>query len=212
LLKNARNYRKFFRRSSILNVFADIRQLPTSNRSIRLENRSALLRRWRFTQSGQLLDPSREQYLFPEQRDLLRMLEVMSEAEVVQLADCGTPLFQIQLRLTDFSLEACAKRSTTDLLEEESRQESFLALAARLDSVRTSFQQACLLFNLSHNEAAWISRFCPQELHLLARDPAMVLVPAVNPAYFIASATRKLTSVERTVLGSVARGRAAAMH
>ncbi len=163
-------------------------------------------------QSGQLNDPRLEKRLFPNQRDLLQMLDVMTEREVEDLADCGTALFGIELRPTEFSLDACAQYVVTDPLEQAARDESFLALTARLDSIRTSVHQACLMFNLSRNEASWLSTFCPQELQLIARDPAMVLVPAVNPAYFIASATRTLTNVERTVLGSVARGRTAAMQ
>lgn len=162
-------------------------------------------------QTGELLDPRTERRLFPNQRDLLELLSIVDESEVMTLADCGMPLFGFQLRPTEFSLEACAQYPKEGELEEAARAEAFIALAARLDSIRTSLEQACLLFNMTRTEAAWLSRFCPQELHLLARDPAMVLVPVVNPAYYIAAATRALSPVERTVLGSVARGRSMAV-
>lgn len=179
-----------------------IRHLPTPDRSVRLENRSALLRRWRLKQSGALDDPRLLNRWFPGQRDLLDMLDALTREEVEQIADCGTPLFGLQLRCTDFSLDACATYSVSDTLEQESVQESFLALSARLDSVRTSMQQACLIFKLTHSEAGWLQRFCPQELQLLARDPSMVLTCMGSTEYFIAAAMRLLTPVERTVLGS----------
>ena len=191
---------------------ANFRHLPTSIRSIRMENRSALFRRWQLMTSSSLTDPRLEKRLFPNQRDLLQMLQVMTEPEVEKMAECGTPLFCIQFRPTEFSLDACAHYPVSSPMEEAACDESFLALTARLDSIRTSFQQACLMFNLGRNEAAWLSSFCPQELRLLARDPAMVLVPAVNFAYFVASTTRTLTAVERTMLGSIARGRTAVMQ
>ncbi len=182
-----------------------IRHLPTADRSVRLENRSALLRRWSLLRSGALDDPRLLNRWFPGQRDLLDVLHALTREEVEQLADCGTPLFGLQFRCTDFSLDACATYTITDSLELQSVQESFLALSARLDAVRTSMQQACLIFNLAHSEAGWLQRYCPQELQLLARDPSMVLTSLASAEYFIAAATRTMTSGERTVLGSVSR-------
>lgn len=181
------------------------RQLPTADRSVRMENRSALLRRWRLLQAGALDDTRVVNRWFPGQRDLLDVLDVLSQDEVEQLADCGTPLFGLQLRCADFDLNACASYSIKEALEVDSVQESFLALSARLDSVRTSVQQACLIFNLSNSEANWLQKFCPQELQLLSRDPSMVLTTAVSKDYFIAAATRSMTAVEKTVLSSVSR-------
>lgn len=180
-----------------------IRKLPTLSRSVRHENRSALLRRWRLKQDGRLEDPRVVNRWFPGQRGLLELLDVLSLEEVERLADCGAPLFAVPLRCTEFSLGACASYSLTDAFEQECVEESFLALSARLDSVRTCMQQGCLIFNLTYAEAAWLSSFCPQELHLLARDPSMVLTAAASSEYFIAAATRSLTTVERTLLGSV---------
>lgn len=189
-----------------------IRKLPTSSRSVRHENRSALLRRWRLKQAGALEDPRLVNRWFPGQRDLLEMLDVLSLEEVERIADCGAPLFTVPLRCTDFSLEACASYSLTDAFEQECVEESFLALSARLDSVRTCMQQGCLIFSLTYTEAAWLSSFCPQELHLLARDPSMVLTPAASSEYFIAAAARSLSTVERTLLGSVSNRHAALMN
>lgn len=189
----------------------NMRQLPTSARSIRFENSSLLKRRWRLMQSGVLDDPKVINRLFPGQRALLAILDVLSEEEVDAMADCGTPLFGFQLRCTEYSLQACANYPLRDGIDIESASESFLALAARLDAIRISVQQACLVFNLTVNEASWLSRFCPQELHLLARDPSMVLTPVASTEFFMASSIRSLTNVERTVLGSTSRRNRAAV-
>jgi hypothetical protein len=170
-----------------------------------MENRTALMRRWRLVQSNALSDPRTMNRWFPGQRDLLDLLDVLSREDVEHLADCGTPLFALPLRCTEFSLDACASYSITDSLEVDSVQESFVALSARLDSVRTSLQQACLIFNLASSEANWLQKFCPHELQLLSRDPSMVLTMAVSKDYFIAAATRSMTVVEKTVLSSVSR-------
>ena len=191
-----------------MNAPADVRQLPTSHRSVRLENRSALLRRWHLVQGGQLEDPRIEQLLFPGQRDLLQLLEVLTAAEVEILADCGAPLFTIPLRGTDVTGDASLADVASGSLEAATRHETFLALSARLDAIRTSFTQGCLLFHLSPAQASWLSRLCPLELDLLAADTSMVLTPAVDPAYFIAAATRHFNGAERTVLGAIARGHA----
>jgi hypothetical protein len=188
-----------------------MRQLPTSARSIRLENSSLLKRRWRLMQTGELDDPKVMNRLFPGQRQLLEILGVLTEDEVGRLADCGTPLYGLQFRCTEYSLQACADYPLRDSLDIAAASESFLALAARLDAIRTSVQQACLIFNMTGNQASWLSRFCPQELHLLARDPSMVLTPVASTEYFRAAATRSLTSVERTVLGSISRRKCAAV-
>lgn len=189
----------------------NIRHLPTSARSIRFENSSLLKRRWRIMQTGGLDDPKVINRLFPGQRQLLDILSVLTEHEVDGLADCGTTLFGLQFRCTEYSLQACADYPLRDRLDIESASESFLALAARLDAIRTSVQQACLVFNMTGNQASWLSRFCPQELHLLARDPSMVLTLVASTEYFMAAATRSLTNVERTVLGSISRRKCAAV-
>ncbi len=186
------------------------RRLTPTARSVRLENSRALTRRWRLVQEGSLEDPKVVARLFPGQRALFEILEVLTEAEVEAVADCGTPLFGLQLRCTDYNLQACADYRLSDSIESESASESFLALSARVDAIRTSVQQACLVFNLTMVEASWLSRFCPYELQLLAKDPSLMLTTAVSTEFFLASSICSLNHVERTVLGSVSRRNRAA--
>lgn len=182
-----------------------LRHLPTPSRAVRIENRTALLRRWHLKRTGQLGDPRVVNRWFPGQRDLLEILEVLDLAEVERIADCGVPLFGLQLRCTDFILDVYDDRAPIDLFEQGAVHESFVALMARLDCVRTSLQQACLTFNLTYSEASWLQRYCAHELQALARDPSLQLTPLVSPEFFVAAATRTLTDVERTVLGCVSR-------
>ncbi len=182
-----------------------LRHLPTPLRAVRMENSAALLRRWELLRNGALDDPRLINRWFPGQRDILEILEVLTLPEVERIADCGVPLFGLQLRCTDFVLGAYSGRQPTDPLEQGAVQESFIALTARLDCVRTSFQQACLTFNLTYSEAAWLQRFCPHELQALAHDPSMQLTPLVSSEFFVAAATRTFTRVERSVLGCVSR-------
>ena len=182
----------------------ELRNLQVWNRSVRLENLSALTRRWRLAQSGELENMRMTERLFPGQRNLLELLAVCSEEEVVQMADCATPLFTLKLRCTDFKLDAFGARAE-DLIEAESFEESFVALAARLDAVRTDTEQARIVFSLNKAEALWLSRYCPHELYALARDPAMVLTPVVHWDYFVASVTRSLSREQRTLFSAVSR-------
>lgn len=142
---------------------------------------------------------------FPRQRALFDLLEVMDQDQVEQLAETSWPLFGLQIRCTDFRLEACADYAINDALELEAVEESFLALSARLDGIKTSMHQACLSFDLTHVEAIWLSRFCPQELRLLARDPALVMLQVASQEFFTAAATRKLTSQDQMILCAVSR-------
>ena len=56
-------------------------------------------------------------------------------------------------------------------------------------------------------QASWLSRHCPHELKVLARDPSMVLNPVASQEFFIAAAhpESQLSSTERTVLSAVSR-------
>lgn len=182
-----------------------LRHLPTPSRAVRLENRTALFRRWDLQRAGVLDDPRIVNRWFPGQRDLLQMLEVLTADEVAAIADCGVPLFGLQLRCTDFILDTDGDRVTTDPLEQAGIQESFVALMARLDCIRTSLHQACLTFNLTYAEAQWLQRYCPHELQALARDPSMPLTPLASQQFFVAAATRTLTSVQRSVIGCTSR-------
>ncbi|TWO71471.1 hypothetical protein FN976_11180 [Caenimonas sedimenti] len=182
-----------------------IRHLSTPDRSVQLENRSALIRRWRLVKKGLLDDPRLINRWFPGQRELLELLDVLDQEEVELAADCKTPLFGLNVRCTEFNLDACANYSISDELESASVQESALSLGARLDMVRTSVQQACQVFDLSFAEANWLQRFCPYEINLLARDPSMVVACMVREEYFVAATTRSLSTVDRTVLARLTR-------
>lgn len=182
-----------------------LRQLPTFSRSIRLENRLALVRRWQLARTGALSDPRLVNRWFPGQRDLLSLLEVMSEEEVERVADTDTPLFGLQLRCTDFSLRACGAFPIQERLEVESVAESFLALSSRLDLVRLSVHQACVNFSLTYTEATWLSNYCPHELQLLARDPSMVLYFVASSEYVMAAAHDVLKPNQRTIFSATSR-------
>lgn len=182
----------------------EMRHLQVWNRSVRLENLQALMRRWRLTQSGALEDMRGTERLFPGQRDLLDLLAVCSEQEVLHMAQSATPLFGLRLRCTEFKLADTAS-APADPIEAQGQEESFVALTARLDAVRTDVEQARIVFGLSRAEAAWLSRWCPHELHALARDPAMVLAPAVHWDYFVAAVTRSLTREQLTLFSAVSR-------
>lgn len=181
----------------------ELRHLQVWSRSVRLENLAALRRRWRLARSGALDKLRLPERLFPGQRNLLDLLAACGEEEVMRLADCATPLFGQKLRCTEFQLGTLIEPA--DTLEAESFEESFLALSARLDAVRTDVEQARIIFSLTKPEALWLSRYCPHELHALARDPAMVLTQFVHWDYFVASTTRCLNREQRTLFSAVCR-------
>ena len=182
----------------------EMRHLQVWNRSVRLENLNALMRRWRLARSGVLEDMRGTERLFPGQRDLLDLLAVCSEQEVLHMAQSATPLFGLRLRCTEFRL-AAGLAGPDDALEAEGQEESFVALTARLDAVRTDVEQARIVFGLTRAEAAWLSRYCPHELYALARDPAMVLAPAVHWDYFVAAVTRGLSREQLTLFSAASR-------
>ena len=182
----------------------EMRHLQVWNRSVRLENLNALMRRWRLARSGVLEDMRGTERLFPGQRDLLDLLAVCSEQEVLHMAQSATPLFGLRLRCTEFRL-ADGFAGPADALEAEGQDESFVALTARLDAVRTDVEQARIVFGLTRAEAAWLSRYCPHELYALARDPAMVLAPAVHWDYFVAAVTRGLSREQLTLFSAASR-------
>lgn len=182
----------------------DVRRLQVWHRSVRLENLNALMRRWRLAQSGALEDMRGTERLFPGQRDLLDLLAVCSEQEVLHMAQSATPLFGLRLRCTEFKLTDGAT-GLPGAIEVEGQEESFVALTARLDAVRTDVEQARIVFGLSRAEANWLSRYCPHELCALARDPAMVLTPAVHWDYFVAAVTRGLSREQLTLFSAASR-------
>ena len=104
---------------------------------------------------------------------------------------------------------AVTRRITlTQAPEIAAAEEAFLALSARLDAVRTALAQACVLYDLKGNEAAWISRFCPHELRMIAKDQSMVLKQSASYEYFAAAASRLgLKRHERTLLAAISRNK-----
>lgn len=188
----------------------ELRKLQVWQRSVRLENRTALRRRQQLAKSGALDNLRVGDTLFRDQRDLLSLLEISTDEEVDRMADCATPLFRLRLRCTDFKLDAFTGRSV-DPIEAEGIEESFLALAARLDAVRTDLEQARIVFGLTKAEALWLSRYCPHELYALARDPSMALQQVAHWDYFVACATRSLSREQRSLLSAVSRRSPATM-
>lgn len=178
--------------------------LPTVDRSIRDENKSALLRRWSFAASELSNDIRVCQQWFPGQRTLLEVLSVLSEEEVVELAGCGLPLFSIRTPLAAQNgvFESHKPRSA---LQAEAIDEVFMALISRLDSLRTSPTQAAMLYDLQSAQASLISRHSPRELSVIATDPVVVLLPAVADEYFLIASASGMTFRERTVLAGTAR-------
>lgn len=204
-VKNQHTIQRAVTSMDLVSVSADeLRHLQVWNRSVRLENLNALTRRWRLAQTGALETMRLTERLFPGQRNLLDLLAVCSEEEVAQMADCATALFGLKLRCTEFMLGNAGSQAV-DPIEAESFEESFVALAARLDAVRTDTEQARIVFSLTKAEALWLSRYCPHELYALARDPSMVLTQVVHWDYFVASMTRSLNREQRTLFSAVSR-------
>lgn len=178
--------------------------LPTVDRSIQDENKSALLRRWAFASTELANDMRICQQWFPGQRALLEVLSVLSEEQVHELADCGLPLFSVRPPVAAQN-DAFESHRPKDAFQAEAIEEVFMALISRLDSLRTSPTQAAMLFDLPSAQASLISRHSPRELHVIATDPAVVLLPTVADEYFLIAATTPMTFRERTVLAGTAR-------
>ena len=182
--------------------------LPIVDRSIQDENKSALLRRWNFVSTDLANDIRVRQQWFPGQRVLLEMLTVLNEEQVLELADCGLPLFSIRTPIAAQN-DSFDAHKPKDAFQAEAIEEVFMALISRLDCLRTSPTQATMLFDLPSAQASLISRHSPRELHMIATDPAVVLLPTVADEYFLIASTTQLTFKERTVLaGTASRKRA----
>lgn len=138
----------------------DLRRLEVWRREVRLENAAALSRRAELAQEGMLEQqrPSTLQRFFPGQRELLEVLAVASAEEQHRMANCSTPLFALRFRCTSFRLDLPGVRGWTDSLEGASIQETFMALVARLDVVRTGLEQARIVYGMTSEEANWLSK------------------------------------------------------
>lgn len=190
-------------KESVSSAIIDFRK-PTLLRSVMSENRMMLMRRWRLAQGGLLDDEKTITRWFPGQRNLLEMLEAVSEQEVEQMAECTTPLFAVTLPAGIYP-GVFQARTPDNELEIQSEDEIFLSLSVRLDSLRLSTSQAAMIFGLTNSEVNRISRFGPHELRALARDPMMHVYPVTSDNYFVAAATRTMTEAEKTVLATVSR-------
>ena len=179
-------------------------QLPTADRSIREENKSALLRRWHFAHSDEAIDISLSQTWFPGQRLLLDLLAVSSIEEAIVLADTGLPLFtpRIPISLADKIFQSHPPQSA---MHAESIEEVFMAMISRLDALRASPTQGALLYDLQPSQARLIARHNPRELHTISTDPSMLMIPAVADEYFLISGTTALSFKDRTVLSGTSR-------
>lgn len=185
--------------------------LPTVERSILDENTFALVRRWRVATSDSIKDPRVMNRWFPGQRELFNILSVLNEDQVVHLADCGLPLFS--LRLPSVANDGVfRRRSPSSAFEVECLEESALALITRLDALRTSHTQGCVLFDLNSAQANFISRHSPRELHAIASDHAVGLIPASTDEFFTLAAMSTLTLRELTVLAATTRRTRALSH
>lgn len=185
----------------------ELRRLEVWRRAVRLENLTALVRRWRFARSSAFdgMRSGEVEQRFPGQRDLLDLLAVCTQEEVERMADCATPLFTLRLRCTPFKLSAYEVHGWSDPLEAESVQEAFLALSSRLDVIRTHLEQARIAYGMSTAEVNWLSRFSTHELYALAHDPSMVLSQAVRAGYFLVNMSRELDRHQRTRFSAVSR-------
>jgi hypothetical protein len=172
-----------------------------------LENAATLSRRWDLAREGALdnLRPSTLQRFLPGQRDLLEVLSVTREDELARMGNCATPLFTLRFRCTSFRLVLPGVRGWADSLEGATVQETFMALSARLDVLRTGLEQARIVYGMTGEEANWLSKFSVHELWALAHDPSMVLVPAVHSSYFLTTLTRDLAPPDRARLSLVTR-------
>lgn len=173
-------------------------RLPNYTRSILAENKKALMRRWQIARSTEDLDPRVLARWFPEQDHLLELLAVLSEEEMLRIANTQAPLFTMVLHegLKPATVAALVQPGE---LEAANRQEAFMALAIRLDALRTSSEQGCVIFDLSASEGSYLGRMAPHDLWDLAANPALVLVPAASDRFFDVAATRDMTSGERTM-------------
>lgn len=186
-------------------------RLPNYSRSIRSENLKALARRWHIARSTELIDPRVIARWFPGQRNLLEMLAVISEEEVVRIADCNSPLFSLMIHDSlQPGTSACLVQPGE--FEAANRHEAFLALTVRLDSIRTAMDHACVQFDLTSSEANHIGRYEPHELWDISANPSLVMLPAASDQYFMAAATRDMTSSQRTLYMTMSKRSKNSVH
>ncbi len=186
-------------------------RLPNYTRSILAENHKALFRRWKIARSTELFDPRVLSRWFPGQRGLLDLLAVLSEEEVLRVADTKAPLFTMTLH-DGLRPAASAARVQPGEFEAANRQEAFMALSVRLDAIRTSTEQACVQFDMSASDANFLGRMGPHDLWDVAANPTAVLIPAASDQFFSVAAAREMTVAQRTLYMGVSKRSKDSVH
>lgn len=185
--------------------------IPTYERAVRAENVKAMVRRWRISQSSEFVDPRVIARWFPGQRNLLELLAVLAEEEVIKLADCSLPLFSLSIH-PGLLPSTSAPLVQPGEFEAANRHETFLALASRVDSIKTSFSEGCVLYDLALTEAVHIRRFGTHELWDIAANPGLVMFPVASDQYFEVAATRALSSSQKTQLMTMSKRSKNSIH
>lgn len=183
------------------------RFMSTIDRAIADENAELLLRRWKIAGDDSNRHPSIVNRWFPDQRDLFELLSVMSEEQVLDMADCKTPLFNFRLPvgLTDLHFVPVHPK---DPFEMECFLECYTAALTRLDAIRVSVGEACCVYGLTQTEANFIARFTTGELKNLMADQRVAVAPSPSNEYFLLAGMTPMTKKDRTVLAATSRVRA----
>lgn len=200
----------FMKKASVTMSPARLAVLTSMDRDIYEENRQLLERRWQLATSDALDSVKDLERFFPGQRELLDVLSVMDLEQVRVMADCGTPLFKINLPATPVDVPYAAPEGKLDPIEEDCARETFIALLGRLDALRQGPVLARQVFDLSSSQSRYLERRSPREMQAMAHDPNLTLRPAVNMEYFYVAATHDLTTRDRTALSMTARRLASA--
>jgi hypothetical protein len=123
------------------------------------------------------------------------------------MAKCQVPLFTLDIITSFQDIVTGCLHLPTDPIEAESHQESLVALSARLDAIRTSPEQASMMYHLSRKQVQTLGSFCSPELPYLALQPTSVLRPLVRLEFFLSAAFGRpeWRTAERTALAAVQR-------
>jgi hypothetical protein len=189
------------------NSLHKMKHLTTVDRAVREENMHALFRRWTYAQQDFSDDAKVMGRWFPAQRELFNILSVVDIDQVEEMADCNLPLFTLRLPIAfnEMVYQAPAAFGQPGQFEIDAHEEAFLALTSRLDSFRTDPTSLGHLYDMPAPQAHALGRMSSRQLHVLAGDPSINLVPLVSDEYFVLTATEQLTARQRTVLASTTR-------
>lgn len=178
-------------------------RMGTIHRSILLENRASLRRRWAVAQNNEI-DPQQLAHWFPDQRTLFDILKVSTPEEVDRMADCTFPLFHLR-PMSVLRVENAPDEPEKNPGDVGRSEEVYNALIARLDSIRTAEHQARVSYYLKVEEVRWLDKFCPIELRRISFEPAVRLHLATADKYFIATGNAPLTRSDRSLLAVTGR-------